>query len=1076
MLINKKHKNFIKGITLILILTFTFNFVFPTNLVYAASQNKQAGTNQGGYTGKAKNQINTKLGSLSQELNSHYQKLKDNAAKKDITEMRESIKSIKQALANSKNEISEEFDNNEKILKRIGADSAISRNREFRNQFQKKSTELETIIKELDSISNNVDIFNELDASDLTEKLQKMQKLMSPEEEHNPLGSELPHRNVQIQPAQPAIGGGIAPAYASADTQVTGSSLPWQPTPEDLAETRETRFTPDIVELADTLSDSPLEIYESVRNNILFEPYYGSRKGATGTLREKSGNDFDQASLLIALLRYKKIPARYIRGTVEIPINKVMKWTGSETPAAAVQTLGSLGIPVSSRVAQGGIASVYLEHIWVEAYVPYENYRGIGPKTGEKIWVPLDPSFKQHSRKQGLNLEEIAGVDKQSIINSLQNNGEVSTDGLTVTKVDFNLLNSRLDGATAKIKTYVKENDLEQGNIKDIIGGLVIVPEFTSVLPLTLPYQTIQVVQKFDAVPDNLTDWVGFSIQGAGLFGLILSGEDEFVYKSSAPELYGKKITLSWAPASSEDENIIKEYGGLFNTPAYLVQVKAELKIDGQVMGSGSPVGLGYKQNFTITMGSAGVTEEKVVNPVKAGAFYAVGLDFQKVESAELLKIANKIKQIQPSVTEQNIYTDEVLGEILNGAAKAYFGQVDLTNEFLAEKYGIRATRLISEAMTGLDVVGTYLFYAPVEISPGGMFIDVDRDVVSTVSQNGQRQDERAYMVASGIQASAMEHVIWEELLDVPAVSTIKVLNEANQRGIPIYTVTKENIDRVLPELEVSQTVKIDITNAVNSGRIVTVPKQNITYYNWNGTGYLIMDPESGSAAYMISGGTAGGMAAIAVAMATLVSLVIGTYLFIDALALLVATSLVSQLLGLVLAVSAEYYLIDTLVQAYRYYVGGDPSSGEHLITSAIIGAAFTGGFKAAGFLINAVKNFLGKEIGVLTFNSWQASEAYLLKNIGGETHVFFRTSDGVARYVDVLDPSRIAHEAKVGYTPLTDFVKKQVEKDAILMQEKQINGAVWHFYRSTQTGEIGPSEPLRSFLQEKGIKYFIYD
>ncbi|WP_003512843.1 hypothetical protein EPD62_016115 [Acetivibrio thermocellus] len=42
----------------------------------------------------------------------------------------------------------------------------------------------------------------------------------------------------------------------------------------------------------------------------------------------------------------------------------------------------------------------------------------------------------------------------------------------------------------------------------------------------------------------------------------------------------------------------------------------------------------------------------------------------------------------------------------------------------------------------------------------------------------------------------------------IPSVSTMKVLHEANERGIPLYTVTKDNIKDVLEILEVGQAVK----------------------------------------------------------------------------------------------------------------------------------------------------------------------------------------------------------------------------------------------------------------------------
>jgi transglutaminase-like putative cysteine protease len=65
-------------------------------------------------------------------------------------------------------------------------------------------------------------------------------------------------------------------------------------------------------------------MYTWVHDNIAFLPTYGSIQGAQMTLEAKQGNAFDTASLLIALLRAANIPARYVHGTVQIPIDKVM--------------------------------------------------------------------------------------------------------------------------------------------------------------------------------------------------------------------------------------------------------------------------------------------------------------------------------------------------------------------------------------------------------------------------------------------------------------------------------------------------------------------------------------------------------------------------------------------------------------------------------------------------------------------------------------------------------------------------------------------------------------------------------
>ena len=95
------------------------------------------------------------------------------------------------------------------------------------------------------------------------------------------------------------------------------------------------------------------------------------------------------------------------------------------------------------------------------------------------------------------------------------------------------------------------------------------------------------------------------------------------------------------------------------------------------------------------------------------------------------------------------------------------------------------------------------------------------------------------------------------------------------------------------------------------------------------------------------------------------------------------------------------------------------------------------------------------------------------LRELGGESQVFFRTSQG-ARYVDQM-VAGVAHESKVGYTSLTSRVARQIAKDAELVNSGQVQGAVWHFFRSPATGQVGPSGPLLTALKEAGITAIIH-
>ena len=139
---------------------------------------------------------------------------------------------------------------------------------------------------------------------------------------------------------------------------------PLPPSSSDLVETPEIQFTPEIRAKAQELGYKPVKIYEWIKNNIDYQPYYGSFKGAQQTLLEGAGNDFDQASLLIAMLRVSQIEARYAYGTIEVAVEKVMNWVGGATdPRMAGAILASKGIP-AKLIIVGGVPKYFqLEHV-----------------------------------------------------------------------------------------------------------------------------------------------------------------------------------------------------------------------------------------------------------------------------------------------------------------------------------------------------------------------------------------------------------------------------------------------------------------------------------------------------------------------------------------------------------------------------------------------------------------------------------------------------------------------------------------------------------------------------------------
>jgi len=121
---------------------------------------------------------------------------------------------------------------------------------------------------------------------------------------------------------------GTDPAWAEttnalAPSQETGGAQPlFQAQASPLNETGPAvaeAVTPDIQALASNLGDDPTRIFNYVHDQIRYVHYFGSKKGAALTLLERSGNDFDQCALLVALLRTAGYSPSYQFAMLKMP-------------------------------------------------------------------------------------------------------------------------------------------------------------------------------------------------------------------------------------------------------------------------------------------------------------------------------------------------------------------------------------------------------------------------------------------------------------------------------------------------------------------------------------------------------------------------------------------------------------------------------------------------------------------------------------------------------------------------------------------------------------------------------------
>ncbi|MBM4136928.1 MAG: transglutaminase domain-containing protein, partial [Nitrospira sp.] len=264
---------------------------------------------------------------------------------------------------------------------------ALERHRAMSEGYRKAIEEYLSLIDSLalgsdqkSAISSQQMIINNLDnLNNLLDKILHKNK--------RPIFGSLPYKNLNYPSREPNTEPSIKPAYKGGTKEIS---------PDDLKSTLEAPISQEIAALSQSLNWNPVSIYEYVKNNIETEWYWGCMKGAEETLRQKSGNDCDQAALLISLLRASGFPSRYTRGVIEFfpDIEKVKNLTGIDDPSKIAEFFQKAGIPYKPVIAGGKIINFQVEHIWVESQIPYANYRGAILDEHGKTWLGLDTFIK----------------------------------------------------------------------------------------------------------------------------------------------------------------------------------------------------------------------------------------------------------------------------------------------------------------------------------------------------------------------------------------------------------------------------------------------------------------------------------------------------------------------------------------------------------------------------------------------------------------------------------------------------------------------------------------------------------
>lgn len=616
----------------------------------------------------------------------------------------------------------------------------------------------------------------------------------------------------------------------------------------DLAPTEDVQITDEIRALAASLNNNPARIYNWVHNNIYFAPTYGSIQGSQMCLRTRQCNAFDTSSLLIALLRASGIPARYVYGTVQIPVEKMMNWVGGVTvPDAALQLLGQGGIPSIGVVQGGTVAAVRLEHVWVEAFVDFHPSRGVVQKRSDS-WVPLDPSFKQYKFGSGIDIKTNVPVDVRALVDQVVASAQTNASEGWITGIDQNLIQSAITNYQTQAKSYL-DKVMPDATAQDLLGTKSIVPR-NGVLAASLPYRVTALGSKFASIPDKFRYSLTLKLFASELDQALDSPELSF--SSSLVALANKRLGVTYKPATAADAELLQSYIDQQATtlPAYLIHVKPVVQVDGVDQVSGSAISMGQAQAWDLTLTDpAGIFTSTESYKANAGDEIVFGIDGAG---------------ITPGIVHQRSSTTptDTAAENLNLVALYYWMEYELYDDFVAASTGVVRYRLPSAGSFSSPLTVTYIFGIARSANYQTRVMDVKRVTQAAVRKDGGSTKEYAY--TSGIHGSNLEGVVFEQLFGRPVgagISAIQLLRDANAAGIRIYRITSENVAAVLPTLSLSTEVKADIQNAAAAGKEIIAPQAEVLHEHgdWRGTGYLVLDPATGAGAYLIDGGLNGG-------------------------------------------------------------------------------------------------------------------------------------------------------------------------------------------------------------------------
>lgn len=645
--------------------------------------------------------------------------------------------------------------------------------------------------------------------------------------------------------------------------------------PEYIASANETEITDDILAKAKELSNSPVKIYEWVRNNVEWQPTWGGQQTADMTLDVCRGNAMDISTLMIALLRAAKIPARYVHGTVDIPADNFINMAGDfENVDAAIDFISAGGIPVTSVTVGGKIAKVRIEHVWVEAAVPFYPSRGAKPVSARNpidSWIPLDGSFKQYKYLKGIDTLAISKIDSNKVINDFKNSGSSDEQEGWVQGGDIDIIENALQESQANVNAYI--NTMQTPTVGSVVGGRTIIVEKFNMLPGTLPYLAIVRGISYTKLSASLQVQVTLKL---GYDRTI----NEFQQQKTWPlyKLNQQNISISFRPASTEDENrldalIPADVTSSTQLPSFLpssIHVIPEVRCDDTVLLSSGVLTLGDMVDFGYHFHTPTQSYLNKKDQVVAGSYLALGIVGSNLSKKTFLALDKKLNATKDIIDKKNkdgyekLSREQLIGDMFVTGVLGYYNQYTAEAKLTSLRYGTLYHAMPTAGTVGYEPYQRTLFGLNRGIDTYGLFVNV-RIVQILAARDGNNKNRKAFNNQLGLLSSMIENITLEQMANEPdhskskvkGFSAVSAISLAISQGQKIFHITQAN-QHVLGQLNLDVNAITEIRNAIANNKEVFTHVDQIVLDNYRGCGYIIIDPNTGDGSYKISGGKNG--------------------------------------------------------------------------------------------------------------------------------------------------------------------------------------------------------------------------